>query len=522
MKADIQLVGDGSAARGLHGALLKAGLSSSTANGELLTFTSWDSVQALSRSIDGTHAQCLIVEDFGHGAIAFGPSFREDTAGCFRCYIARRRANGGTECRPAKKINDIAGAHIAARLRSLVDGRVRSLDCQIELSDAGVEAAHAFIPVPTCSRCRLRLHSRASSIEALVDSSLGIVHTVRTIRDAPAGFFGFEALGCRTDAFGSPQALNHGFAIDEYEAKARCRAVGESIERYCAALRIAEAPLAFAHELDAPHIPASSFPTSYEDPTARRRRRWIKARRIANDQDVWVPASLVYVPYRDDQDESTGLQTSVGLAAGETVEQAIHSGIAEIIERDSCLRAWRRCLFVERVSASVFDLPGLHLARVPSDTNFEIVVAFLEQDCFPLTATGLAARPSLNEAARHATLEALQSQAWLRNVRYEGCVYSPPRTMADHAFAHAMRRDLVSSRSDWLVPQVTAGSASAIATWPSIVGSIPDACYVTISTPDVEAAGLTVVRTLIPRRVLADDDALMPLIGGLDLPHPFG
>src|SRR5262249_42947315 len=142
MKADIQLVGEGSAARGLHDALLKAGLSPSTANGELLIFTSWDSVQALSRSIDGTRAQCLIVEARGHGAIAFGPSFRDDTAGCFRCYIARRRANGGAECRPARKINETAGARITASLRSLVDGRVRSLDCQLELSDAGVEAAH--------------------------------------------------------------------------------------------------------------------------------------------------------------------------------------------------------------------------------------------------------------------------------------------------------------------------------------------------------------------------------------------
>src|SRR5690242_4215150 len=109
MSVDIQLVGQGSASRDVHRALQSAGLRSSTTTGRMVVFTSWESVHELSRSIDGARAPCLIVEALGRGVVAFGPSFHRDTAGCFHCYIARRRANGGTECRPASRVGDATG-----------------------------------------------------------------------------------------------------------------------------------------------------------------------------------------------------------------------------------------------------------------------------------------------------------------------------------------------------------------------------------------------------------------------------
>ena len=233
----------------------------------------------------------------------------------------------------------------------------------------------------------------------------------------------------------------------------------------------------------------------------------------------------VYVPYAPDSCETDlGVQSSVGLAAGRGIDEAIQHGLAEIVERDTCLRAWRYSLPVEEVALQPFPLEGLHLARVPSDSGLAVVTAFLEQRQAPLTSTGLAARPNLADAARHATLEAVLSRMWLEDwlANSQGTYSMPPRTMVDHAGAHAVRSELVESRWRWLHPTRIAETGIEPESWNDIIKRVPEASFVDLTTPDVDAAGVKVVRVLIPSRVTADDDALWPRLGGCATPHPFG
>ncbi len=55
-----------------------------------------------------------------------------------------------------------------------------------------------------------------------------------------------------------------------------------------------------------------------------------------------------------------------------------------------------------------------------------------------------------------------------------------------------------------------------------ILDRYPDACFVDLTTSDIAAAGISVVRVLIPDKVLSDDDPLYSRLGGDLTPHPFG
>jgi len=136
----------------------------------------------------------------------------------------------------------------------------------------------------------------------------------------------------------------------------------------------------------------------------------------------------------------------------------------------------------------------------------------------------LAARTNLAAAARHATLEAVLSRMWLEDwlVNSQGIYLDPPRTMVDHAGAHAVRRDLIASRQGWLRPNGRAETETKPGSWSDIIEKSPEASFVDLTTRDVEATGVKVVRVLIPNRVTADDDALWPRLGGCTTPHPFG
>jgi ribosomal protein S12 methylthiotransferase accessory factor len=216
------------------------------------------------------------------------------------------------------------------------------------------------------------------------------------------------------------------------------------------------------------------------------------------------------------------MSSSVGLAAGATLEDAIQSGFAEVVERDACLRAWRGRWQLEAIPPGR-DMAGLHLARVPDPSGLEVVVAFLESATAPLTSTGLAARPARADAIEHAVLEAVQSRLWVERwlAEHGGWTVSHPRTMIDNAVAHALRPELIAARAAWLHPSRLAGPGRGLS-WQAVLRACRDAAYVDITTPDIRAAGLHVVRVVLPGRVIADDDALQRRLPGCAMPHPFG
>jgi len=522
MSLGIQVAGRNGAALAIAEALSHATLPAA----RLTIAADWENLRDLHGLDEESNGPFLLIENAGGGHAAVGPVFDSEGAGCFQCYIARRRANGGRECRPVDSLNGNILNGLVDEVKELVSGRSALRHAQIEIAPSGLRTRHCFLPVPSCKRCARRPRGkRVLQLEDLVSPRLGLVHEIRRIPGAPDGMVGIEAVGCRTDAFAPGRALNRGMALAYSESDARRRAIAESVERYCAALPGDSLPLARPDELAGAWLDPSRFPAVDIPLTSGSRLRWVKGAMLCSEEEVWAPASLVYVPYDAAPNETAAdMQFSVGLAAGANLEDAIRHGLAEIVERDTSLRAWRMSQPVEALAAGPRQIEGLHLARIPNDSGLEVVTAFLEQPIAPLTSTGLGARPAIEEAAQHAVIEALQSRLWL--VQWLGQNPAgfgwPSRTMNDNAAAHALWPALAGSRARWLHPPIAARTNGPPKDWNDILRRFPGACRVDITTPDVDAACLKVVRVLAPGRILADDDALRPRIGGCILPHPFG
>ena len=69
--------------------------------------------------------------------------------------------------------------------------------------------------------------------------------------------------------------------------------------------------------------------------------RWVWGHSLTSGEPRLVPAPLVYLNYPFDDDEAAiGRNASTGLAAGLTVEEALLTGLCEVIERDTFTLSW--------------------------------------------------------------------------------------------------------------------------------------------------------------------------------------
>ncbi|WP_434046435.1 MULTISPECIES: YcaO-like family protein [Sorangium] len=530
MKREIQILGYTPFARALRGALSGAGAPRGAASSTVVLACHWEDLAAL-RAFD-SHAESpwILIEAGDEGQALVGPMLGAGGSGCLACFTARRRSNGARACRPVEEAPDALVARVAAAVRRCLDGDDGGAAgaAQIELLPDGGTRLHDFVPVPGCPRCReARPPAEASGIDALVGERLGVVTRVDEIASGFPGIVAALAVGCCTEPLGwklGVRGLNDGIAADTTMASARARASGESVERYCPAFAPDDLPLARARDLDGrwldPRRLAPGEPFDADAPL-----RWARATSLADDAPVWVPAAFVYFPYRRAEGEpSLGVQTTCGLALGRTLDDAIQHALEERVERDSVMRAWRLHLPVERVDVRPVPIEGLHLCRLPCESGLEVVVSLLERPEPPYAATGLAARRSLEEAARAASLETVVVDLWLRGwlARGEPPPAYPPRTLSDHPRAHAIRRDLIASRQRWLRPDAVARPRPPAPGWRQIAARLRDACFVDLTTPDVARAGLRVARVITPDLAPLDCDALRPRLDGDPTPHPIG
>lgn len=479
----------------------------------------WNGFEELQRWAATTNDSWVLVEDAGPDAVAVGPQFTPSGGICFDCYIARRSGNGADECRPPRASSRPIVERFGA---SLSTGGARfSPWLQKIFTMSGEKSRHYVLPIPGCPKCAKADLEIPPGLASLVSSRVGLVHRVETIQDVWCDYSMCRAIGSRTDAFISVRAINHGMATDTSNGAAWIRAVGEAIERYCAAFVPSDIhPPVCSDEIQGRVLLPSEFGTARADDTSMF--RWVDVRSIRTDEMAWAPAGHVYIPYlTSEREDNTGIMDSTGLGAGATLENALEHALMEVIERDAFMRAWRNNTIIYRVPSTAM-LPGLHLAEVPCAFQVRVVIAFLEADEPPFTAVGLAARRSLADAVTSATHEAVAAKAWLQAwlASHPSKPSYPPRTLEDHARVHAVYPELQATRRRWLDPQEPAPSCVDGVSWRELVNAMPECYYKDVTTPDVLAAGAYVARVLAPNFVRLDRDALNPTLNGNLVPHP--
>lgn len=296
-------------------------------------------------------------------------------------------------------------------------------------------------------------------VEDLVDEHVGIirqVHEVRREAGAPE-FAYFSARTCNISALNPNQHERtiFGSGVSARRAMAMAKAVGEAIERYCAANYCAEDfPVTTFDAAPFPCVTPEEFalytPDQHRHPrfpfapfSRKTPVRWIPAHDLHAGEVRHVPAAMVFMPYaynKEAGEEPITPQISTGLACHTHPVFAILAATYEVIERDAIAIAWqarmaRRRIHLDTLSPTNTDLvrrltrPGasvalLHLAMDHGITVIMSVMRSMLPDA-PAFVVGAAAHLDPEQAVRKSLEELAQIWSFAQRVKVTQPNFAP-------------------------------------------------------------------------------------------------
>jgi ribosomal protein S12 methylthiotransferase accessory factor len=340
---------------------------------------------------------------------------------------------------------------------------------------------------------------------------------------------------------------------------ARVRAIGEAIERYCAAFFDPD-DLVFASytDLDGSAIHpsrfalysesqygGSGFPYPRFDETTKV--SWARGYSLRAQEEVFVPACLTYLPYRRGFEGEVVLSPfiSTGLACRGTFEEAAVTAICEVVERDASMIMWLNRLAMptvlldgEKVSDIFRDKlghPSLQVRlidvttdiRIPSFVSFtfsqlgnrRLATAGASSNLNPVAGALKAVTESMN-ATTLLQVKLRKDPDWsyqsgfnsIRTFTDHGFLYFQPEMLHHLEFAYSspVSRDLV--HADTLHtgdPKIDLRTCVRL-----LADRGLEAIIVDLTTEDIAEAGFRVVRALIPGTIGLNADYRLRFLGG--------
>jgi len=294
---------------------------------------------------------------------------------------------------------------------------------------------------------------------------------------------------------------------------------------------------------------------------------WVSGRDLADGTATLVPASLVYLNYHRAGHvgrPATNVQAFAGIAAGRTVAAATRAALEELLERDAVTMWWASGAPAARIELPPGSRLGHLLAdpdgadldvtvlQIPSSFGVPVLGAYLVDAQRRVVALGTACRSSSAAAALKALTEAVVTYrlnldlldpycAFWEAVaagRIDPAPYRPFRT--DRRYRDSFRadwrdvHDLSMHLQIYLDPRMQDEHLHRLCAPPATtslldlpdIGSDPPSVYldvllaqglrpvaVDLTTRDVAAAGLRVVRVVVPG-LYASAPAAFPMLGG--------
>lgn len=399
------------------------------------------------------------------------------------------------------------------------------------------------------SRQRLRLERLLGLWEHLVDSKVGIIREVQElpIDDDDPDFFHFLSTSCNTDRFTSLRNFgnNGGVSTDRYVALAK--SIGEGIERYCSAVfdyddleiapferveqravRPGQFALYRAEQLDAGNLPWQEFRDDV--PVA-----WTEGVSLHTGVPVLVPAAMVFVPYhyqRSRGDAAIVQPISTGLAAGCSFAEAALAGLSECIERDAFTITWQAHLSRPRIDPSTVPVACQQILARYREVDLDVKIVDITSDLGVPTLLTIAVgrspvSPAIAVAAatdpdpQTALTKSLEELAHTRKFAKQLMDYTPeivpdPRAghpavqdQKDHLRFYCPQHSREWVEFLWASEEVRPfdsiqglAGGTTVELLERVVRRIADARLEAVAcdltTPDVRALGLSVVRVVVP------------------------
>lgn len=300
-------------------------------------------------------------------------------------------------------------------------------------------------------------------LKPLLSEVVGVATRLyRQMHDVDDAFaFAVGARACQSEHLvGEPcaQAVGGG-ALDERSAT--LSAIAETVERYSAVYWWEHAMVqATWSELTARGEPAVSpdqlrlfTDAQYADPefpftrfTEDTRISWVRGTDLRDGSATWLPAVLVFLsgPHRETAERISN-STSNGLAAGCTWDEALCSGLLELVERDGFSTVWHnrlsmplidpdsdpevKAFFDRHVRPAGLDVSLVDLSRFCDVPAVLTVVRNRVTGISPI-AVGGAAAGTPQRAIVKAVIEAFQTRVWMRAEQREGNLLPPDTDFA--------------------------------------------------------------------------------------------
>lgn len=382
------------------------------------------------------------------------------------------------------------------------------------------------------------------AVDALVDERFGVIKMVMESPHEPGepAFFEFVAEVSATAKWLSRKPFGYGGGASVSRDLAVAKAVGEAIERYCAAIYDLDAlPLTSARDASFPCVEPDRFAlfsraqheagirpfVPFEEDTPV---RWTEAVRVLDGTRMFVPAASVFLPYYDEGGEEIVIPpVSTGLASGIDPVSASVSGLLEVIERDAFCRCWYGMrspprIDRERLPERIVEIIGrfercgysVGLFDIRSDLDIPVVLAIATGEHRDAPALSIAASASMAplRAATKALEElamTLRYQRELKLSRHPGFGLAGDRHLSfwndrdrrgDAAFLWASSDTI--DISDPVRPRTPQEELAWLARRLDEHGF--DAFICDITSADVAEAGMAVARAVVP--------GLQPLLFG--------
>ncbi|WP_336339212.1 YcaO-like family protein [Haloarcula brevis] len=353
----------------------------------------------------------------------FGPE-----TGCFDCLRSRVEATvEDTEAlaeAPSAATQRFAGALAGRLVTQFLDGGGTLLGTVTELP----HTQRRFLPVPGCdcgeppSRTLGDGRRTAPDGEALsraelgLDERVGIATEVGEVASFPAPYY----LSTLADTAGfsdvSAAAKAAGVAVDWDTAF--MKALGENYERYAAGVyrqrSFQQGPVADVPDAVGP----DSFVRDEAEWEPSTELPWVPAEALLTDERRSLPAETVHYP---PPSNAVRPATTTGLGLGNTVTEALLTGLYEVVERDAAMLSWYSTFEPLRVTVDDHDRyetlrrratsEGLDVTALllTQDVDVPVVTVALERDEWPRFALGTDADLDPGAAAAGALEEALQN-----------------------------------------------------------------------------------------------------------------
>ncbi|WP_156759100.1 YcaO-like family protein [Microbacterium karelineae] len=465
-----------------------------------------------------------------------------------------------------------------ARAREILAGD-RPGDTLFEIAADGSVTTHPVLPLPSSVLSAAHPHTPADLVDpltGLVQRTRDVTHhpsIPRTLATAQSDVCNMRRVSrwanntsCQGSAFGDPE-------------QARASAIGEAAERYCGNL-LDTLPVTFASYRDLRRGPVRVLDpdalvlysdAQYDEPgfpfvrmTHDLEMHWVPGRSLTTDEEILVPASMVYVNWFTAGYSAapvTNFCPFAGIAAGPNMDYAVTSALEEIIERHATMVWWLNGHPIDATDpgalARVWDDVPAAVGQRPSlimlDNEFQVPVAagVLHNDVDTLVNVGFACRDTPEAAASKAWTEACTLQEGSRDLlRADGAHWdamsrgelnsrSFKQWRADRRYLDDYRDDmrdcddLMVQQQVHLDPRAVARVAPLLdrpvtrtfADAPRLVQRTPDAyrarleaaghevIVVDITSPDVASTGMAVVRAIVPGTV-GNAPAAFPFLGG--------